>query len=177
MSDAIELIKEFHSATSVSPEQRADIRERYRSLSSDEVQQLADWAIETNDSEMDAILCHLACLKPGSLALFHGRLVERKLFYPAILFNGASPETSHRILNAIAESGDFDSLATSHMLAALAWIGDETVQQAFASWRQSPPPWASILHVPPHVYAKEAGWELTKEGGRRDLFSKNAILW
>ncbi|MCC7542063.1 MAG: hypothetical protein IT379_37940 [Deltaproteobacteria bacterium] len=44
----------------------------------------------------------------------------------------------------------------------------------FATWRASPPPWSAALGVPPHVYALSAGWELTPDGGRRDLCSEAA---
>jgi hypothetical protein len=72
---------------------------------------------------------------------------------------------------ATCERGDRQNDA----LVALAWIGDEAVQTAFSKWRDSPPAWVDKLFVPPHRYAEEAGWELTLEGKRRDLFHSVAF--
>ena len=45
------------------------------------------------------------------------------------------------------------------------------MQQTFAAWRAAPPAWRPAeLHIPPHLYSLEAGWELSEEGRRRDLF-------
>ncbi|HLZ56280.1 MAG TPA: hypothetical protein VKR06_04965 [Ktedonosporobacter sp.] len=57
----------------------------------------------------------------------------------------------------------------NHLLMAVAWIGDETVQAQFSAWRLSPPNWRTELFLAPEDYSREAGWELTEEGKRRDL--------
>ena len=38
-----------------------------------------------------------------------------------------------------------------------------------------PPSWGRELHVPPHSYANEAGWELEDDGSRRDLYFETAL--
>jgi hypothetical protein len=68
-----------------------------------------------------------------------------------------------------------ESLYLNHSLIALAWIGDEVVQNAFAEWRRNPPAWTEELHVAPHEYAVQAGWELMASGARRDLFHPMAF--
>jgi hypothetical protein len=81
-----------------------------------------------------------------------------------VIYHSASPEVAGRIVGLLPGEN------TDHMLLALAWIGDGVAQAAFRSWRDDPPGWAAQLHVPPHRYAEEAGWELTPQGARRDLF-------
>jgi transposase len=61
------------------------------------------------------------------------------------------------------------------MLFALAWIADDLVRDQFRAWREYPPPWRSHLYVAPHEYAHEAGWELTMEGGRRELYRQRGV--
>jgi hypothetical protein len=51
-------------------------------------------------------------------------------------------------------------------LFPLASIGDEVVQQTFQRWRSSTSAWHPDL-------TREAGWELTPEGGRRDLYHQD----
>jgi hypothetical protein len=179
MSDAIGRIREFHSTFSFGTHQRRkdterQARELYRSLGTDDIGQLVALAFESTTPGkvefVEDILRNLASLQPGSLAPFHRRLIDKRLYYPAIVFNGATSEIAKQILKALAVVGATNSLAAHHILRALAWIGDKVVQQAFASWRRSPPPWASRLHVPPDTYAQQAGWELTPDGSRRDLF-------
>jgi hypothetical protein len=105
-------------------------------------------------------------LRPNSLSPFYDRLVERQILYPGVIFWQANAEIAQRLL-ALCEDEDL----CNHALVALAWIGDSTVQNAFTLWRDHPPSWVEKLYVPPHRYAEEAGWELTSEGARRDLFS------
>jgi hypothetical protein len=65
---------------------------------------------------------------------------------------------------------DLDRVLRDNVLCALAWIGDEIVQETFKRWRQTPPPWRSALSWSPDRYAHVAGWELTVDGTRRDLY-------
>src|SRR5205814_6929594 len=99
---------------------------------------------------------------------------------------GAAPEISRRLLDNLSPSigsrllsafsaGDDDTLHLNHVLLALAWAGNEPVRAAFALWRANPPSWAKKLHVPPHEYALEAGWELDGKGQQRDLFLQKTI--
>jgi len=53
---------------------------------------------------------------------------------------------------------------------ALAWVGDESAQRQFRAWRENPPSWRSQLYIAPDEYTVEAGWELTPNNDRRDLF-------
>jgi len=177
MSDRLQTILDFHDSRCLGEKDDFATREKkakaaYLSLDSDELAELASSAIsriETGSSDYDATLCCIACLRPGSLSPFHDRLVQRQILYPGVIFWQANPEIARRLL-PLCEEEDL----CNHALVALAWIGDLTVQDAFAQWRAHPPRWVEKLYVPPHRYAEEAGWELTPEGGRRDLFSRIA---
>jgi hypothetical protein len=57
----------------------------------------------------------------------------------------------------------------------MAWIGDETVQNAFSRWRADQSAWAGKLFISPDRYTEVAGWEMTDEGKRRDLFHPAAF--
>jgi hypothetical protein len=176
MSDSVDRIKKNLEARYLKPadknrESDEAVISLYRSLRKDEVGELVDFAFELHQSERSGptenILCRLVTFNPGCLRNFIGRFVDHNLYYPAFIFYGADAESANRIVRAMGKGG---ALTVDHMLCALAWIGDKTVQEALASWRRSPPAWVDALHVPPHVYAQQAGWELTKTGGRRDLF-------
>jgi hypothetical protein len=61
----------------------------------------------------------------------------------------------------------------NHLLIALAWVGDPTVVDLFAGWRTQMPSWGKSLFSAPEDYAREAGWELTADGQRRDLYFRS----
>lgn len=173
MSDRVTAIRQFHETRSFGTgenlrRQQERTATLYRSLEPDEARALARLAIDRFEPGKVGItaeiLRNLACLRPGSLDEFHGTLADRRIFYPGVIYHGASPEVAARIVGMLP--GD----DTNHMLVALAWVGDGVVREAFGAWRSDPPDWAARLHVPPHRYAEEAGWELTPEGDRRDLF-------
>lgn len=46
------------------------------------------------------------------------------------------------------------------------------VIEQFSRWRAAPPSWSGELYVPPEDYAQQAGWELSDDGQRRDLYSQ-----
>jgi hypothetical protein len=81
-----------------------------------------------------------------------------------VIYHGAYPATAAKIVKLLP-GGD-----TNNRLKALAWAGGVVVRDVFHRWRADPPGWADHLFVPPHRYAAAAGWELTPEGDRRDLF-------
>ena len=179
MSEAVDRIRTYHSTGSFGSRQRLqeaqeETRAAYRSLSLDEIEQLVVPAIESKipgkGGLAEDVLRNLSCLNPGSLTPFHDQLIDRHLYYPGRAFHRATSRTTDRIMEALTAVATMNRLTTNHMLCALAWIGDETVQSTFAFWRSNPPGWTSSLHVPAHEYAQQAGWELTADGTRRDLF-------
>ncbi len=174
MAEQIDAIFAFHVTGSFGSsanleEQQHRVAELYRSLLSEEAEELARLAIEGTDpataEESDMILLCLACLCPGSLNGFHDMLVEQGFFYPAVLYHGAAQEIGRRLLELLPGEN------TDHLLCALAWVGGEVVETAFRGWREHPPEWVDRLHIPPHRYSLQASWELSAEGARRDLFT------
>jgi hypothetical protein len=92
-------------------------------------------------------------------------------FFSALPFNRAPPDVRDALLQRV----EIDGENRNWLLIALAWIGDEVVVERFAHWRDEPPSWCKSLYVPPHHYAHQAGWELTEDGCRRDLYFQQCI--
>ncbi len=149
--------------------------DRYRALTADQASRLAARALYLFDATIpdaaeaaESVLMYLACLVPGSLGAVQAKLASRGVFYPGFLYRGADTETRDLLVEAIT-SDEIGSQHRSHLLEALAWIGDEGVRALFASWRQTPPAWRGELYIPPEEYAPEGGWHLAPDGSRRDL--------
>ncbi|MGK9171971.1 DUF1963 domain-containing protein [Yokenella regensburgei] len=92
-------------------------------------------------------------------------------FYSALPFHRAPPDVRDTLLQRV----EHDEKNRNGLLIILAWIGDDVVVEQFTRWRQTPPAWCRSLHVPPHHYAHQAGWELTVEGRRRDLYFQHCF--
>ncbi|WP_165249879.1 hypothetical protein [Paludisphaera soli] len=139
----------------------------YRSLEPEEAAALARLAVEGTEptamAESDMILRCLGCLRPGSLTGHHEALIHRGLFYPPVIYHRAGPDIARRLLDRLPGE------PMNHVLCALAWVGGEDFEAALRSWREQPPAWAKELDLPPERYAHQAGWELDREGHRRDL--------
>ena len=156
-----------------SKENQAKSGELYQSLTTEEGKQLAAYAIDLLDSQekhqmhrAEEVLRNLACLTSGTLEEVYQELVKRQILYPGVLYRGASSEITNQLLNLTPVT----QMQANHLLTALAWIGDALVQQAFRQWRKSPPDWASSLFISPDAYAQVAGWVLTPEAEKRNLF-------
>ncbi|WP_410771464.1 hypothetical protein [Fontibacillus sp. BL9] len=92
--------------------------------------------------------------------------MECGMFHPGVLYKDADAPVREQLLLRL----DWDSDNRNTILLALSWIGDEQVVSRLGEWRDNQPSWAERLYVAPEMYAREAGWELTPEGERRDLF-------
>lgn len=171
MSDSIRRIRSFHETRrheNLAQSQR-QVHDLYLSLTPSEVDLAVRTALDLLDSDEDTaeeMFRCLACFHPRSLRAAHHTLVEQRRFYPGIMFYGAEEGIAKRILNLLSDKEN-----VNHMLLALAWIGSDTVQKAFQVWKENLPDWICQLHVPPHRYAEEAGWALTQQGNRRELYS------
>jgi len=112
------------------------------------------------------ILTNLANVVPGALEGLYSQLLERDLAWDSdAMFREADSSTRDSLISLI-EEGVEHLYKRADLLCALAWIGDETVQKTFYRWRTSPPPGS----LPPETYAREAGWELTEDGKRCNLY-------
>ena len=117
------------------------------------------------------ILLLLANGVPGSLARLYPELLQRDLgFGETSFFREADPATRDALI-AFLESGQKSAFyRLEELLVALAWIDDEVVRHQFQRWQQDPPVWAASLYRTPAWFTRRAGWELTPEGKRRDLY-------
>lgn len=116
--------------------------------------------------EAEDIALFLAAFTAADLTPLLHDLLGKGFFPDSVAFREATPEIRELLLARVAENPD-------DCLCALAWVGDEPVQRAFAGWRRERPSWSAELYVPPEQYSLEAGWELTDEGARRDLFQRD----
>ncbi|MFX3651447.1 MAG: DUF1963 domain-containing protein [Paenibacillus sp.] len=176
ITDPVEILKIMHEPQVRDPLIRyvpydQSKEQVYLSLSAEQQDQMKDYAmqrIRTGDEDAGKdILIYLVCYHDISLTTEIPELLEQEIYYPAILVKSASPEVRDRLLQQVNTDDD----NRNHILLMLAHIGDDLVVQQFWHWRQSPPSWASKLYVAPEHYTTEAGWELTKDGQRRELFT------
>lgn len=132
-------------------------------------QRLWDRYAPQNEEDRDVLflLAQINLFVPGALLPLLPVLVAGGHFYPGYLYLGADEKTCQQLVSLIDTPAETRRNA---LLMALAWIGSDTVQKQFHAWRIQPPDWRSELFIPPEDYAREAGWELTQAGGRRDLY-------
>ena len=144
-----------------------------RSLTTEQGQRIAEdiWS-DFDPKEDDYLLAQLGASVPGALATIQGDMVERGIFYPSFLYLGASDDVAKRLIELISAPVIKDSY--NLLLLCLAWIGNERVVRQFQAWRENPPVWQTELYLAPWDYSLEAGWELTPEGTRRDLYLSTA---
>lgn len=176
MTDPVEILKIMHTRQVHDPLIRYAAYEQskeqvYLSLSTEQQGLMIDYAmqqIRTGDEDTGKdILVYLVCYHDASLSALIPELLEREIYYPVILYKSASAKVRDQLLQQV----NTDDENRNILLLMLAYIGDEIVVRQFQQWRQFPPHWADQLHVAPEHYTTEAGWELTNEGQRRDLFT------
>ena len=147
----------------------SDLTAALRVLSSDEARLLAQevWG-RYDHNKIVRFLGQLTTAVPGALAEWSVAFVAQGYIVPSWLYLDAPPSTTRQLIALF----DQPEVVTQcdHLLQALAWIGDDLVREQFRAWREAPPPWQSHLFLASHEYAITAGWELTREGGRRDLY-------
>jgi hypothetical protein len=116
------------------------------------------------------ILLNLANGVPSSLAGLYPELLQRDLsFGEDSMFREADPATRDSII-ALLISGGRTVYSIPDLLCELAWIGDEVVQHQFQAWREDPPSWSTSMYRTPEWFTLCAGWELTVDGRRRNLY-------
>ncbi len=168
-------VKAFEDAKALLGE--AGNLESYRHLTIEEGREIALAALERYDAmpTLDdflpqQVLTNLVKAVPGSLKELTSLFLERRLAYSEEqLFREADAATRDRIM-VLLERGTSAFYTQEELLNALAWIGDELVQAHFHQWRTALPPWRTAKGFPLDCYPPNAGWELTSEGVRRDLY-------
>ncbi|WP_284195339.1 hypothetical protein [Chitinimonas prasina] len=144
----------------------------YLNLSAEEARCLADHAAdlagtERHEEAEEIGLC-LAAFTDTNLDACLRRFVDLGTLWPSLPFHRSPPDVRDALLARL--ESDIDVLQRNHVLLALAWIGDAVVVEQFAQWVRHPPGWGETLHIAPQDYAREAGWELTSGGQRRNLY-------
>ena len=144
----------------------------YQQLTTDQAQLMADYATERFASgeyklAQEICLCLAAFTQANLNAYFREWISYDDLDNDSYMpFHRAPTDVRDRLLERVED----DAENRNCILQCLAWIGDDVVVERFAHWRNSPPPWRSSLYIEPEEYAHEAGWELTAEDQRRNLY-------
>lgn len=144
----------------------------YQQLTADQAQQMADYATERFASgeyklAQEICLCLAAFTQANLDAYFREWISYDDLdAYSPLPFHRAPADVRDTLLERV----EVDAENRNFILQCLAWIGDDVVVERFAYWRNNPPLWRSSLYIAPEEYAHEAGWELTAEGQRRNLY-------
>lgn len=174
LNDPVEILKIMHSPLQYDPLIKYTPYPRskeqvYASLSPTEAESMAAYAshllVSGDEDTSRDILSSLVSFRNESIAGCLPLLLEHELYYPGILYKDAGPDVRDRLLDQV----EWDDENRNFILLALAWIGDEQVVRRFQEWRMKPPEWAEHLYVVPALYAREAGWELSDSGQRRNL--------
>lgn len=121
------------------------------------------------DPAQDIATC-LVAFTSTDISSLQQELIQLGELRPEFVFQRAAPKIRDLLTQHLARVAGRDALRTDKILCALAWIGDERVVELFAGWRAQPPVWASALHIPPQKYSQQAGWELSPDSQRRDLY-------
>lgn len=151
----------------------------YEALSQEEGQMLARQALVLSEREsLDEEFCfvplevleHLAKAVPGALRGLYPRFLQQDFSYGMeSLFREADSDTRDQLITWI-ENEEKTVYLRDQLLSFLAWINDEVVLKAFRRWRDTPPGWVESLSPPLKWFPLVAGWELTEDGKRRDLY-------
>src|SRR5688572_21214128 len=121
-------------------------------------------------STAENIAACLVAFLSADISSLQQELIRIEALRPQFVFHRAAPKIRDLLTQHLARVAGRDALLTDKLLCALAWVGDERVVELFAGWRARPPSWATDLHIPPHQYSHEAGWELSPDSLRRNLY-------
>ncbi|MFH2056981.1 MAG: DUF1963 domain-containing protein [bacterium] len=175
VTDPVEILKIIHRPRKHDPlinwiPHTTPVDQLYTQLSGNDQDRLAIYAetligTDRNDEAKDRVSC-LAAFTEASVENCLRAFIRHDLFWPSQPFCRASPDIRNELIMRVEK----DDVNRNHILVALAWIGDDAVARLFDSWRQYPPTWQDSLYIPPHRYSYEAGWEVTEDGQRRDLY-------
>lgn len=120
---------------------------------------------DRNDEAEQILLC-LGAFTQADLTEVLRILVTRRTYWPSLIFHRSSPDVRDALLREVEADAENRNL----ILIALAWVGDDLVVEQFRRWQVAPPSWSGDLYVPPEDYARQAGWELSEGGQRRELY-------
>lgn len=153
----------------------------YRALSREQGRAVALAALDLydrrtkNDDYMaHQILSNLAKFVPGALQGLYDDIIERQLYWgDGVTFREANQEVCIHLLGLLEtdlEAQPHGYMIRGDIVEALAWSEAPVAFEAFCQWRRNPPVWAKSLSQPPEWYTRVAGWELTEDEQKRDLY-------
>jgi hypothetical protein len=179
IDDPLELIKLVHSPPKPDPLIRYAPPPRkpaalYAELDSGQIAALLRHAhslLKKGDirKAQDIAAC-LQAFRSGDISSLLQELIRVEELHPAFVFHRAAPKIRNLLTQHLARVAEHDRQLAAGLLCALAWVGDERVVELFAGLRAQPPSWASDHNIAPHQYARVAGWELSADGQRRNLY-------
>ncbi len=180
VTDPVEVLQIVHRPRKFDPLIRriphpTPIDQLYLALNPRDGRRLAECAASLvgtdHHGEAEKVILCLAAFTEINLDVCLRSLASRGFYRPSFPFHRAPADVRDHLL-ARVEAGTGNR---NHLLLALAWIGDAAVVERFAHWRRKPPSWGQSLFVPPWDYSREAGWELTAEGRRRNLYFAQCV--
>lgn len=179
IDDPLEILKIVHQPRNLDPLVRYARPPRptdvlYGELDSGQVAALVRHAhtlLKKGDtSTVEDIAACLVAFISADISSLQQELIRSGTLRPEFVFHRAAPKIRDLLTQHLARVAGRDVLLTDKLLCALAWVGDERVVELFAGWRAKPPQWAADLHTPPHQYSQVAGWELSPDSLRRNLY-------
>lgn len=175
VKDLVEVLKIIHRPRKTDPlinwiPYETPTDQIYTQLSREDQLRLARYAeslvgTERNDEAEDIVLC-LAAFTDVPLENCLRKFIAHGSIWPSLPFCRATCDIRDDLMARVER----DDVNRNHILLALAWIGDSAVVNLFDQWRQFPPSWSKSLYIPPQDYSREAGWELSENGERKDLY-------
>ncbi len=179
IDDPVEILKIVHQPPKpdrliryAKPAQATDVL--YSRLDSGEIAALVRHAhslLKKGDTHVaHDIACCLVAFAAADISSLQQEFIRLGELRPQFVFHRAAPKIRDLLTQHLVRVAGRDRLLTDKLLCALAWVGDERVVELFAGWRAKPPQWAADLHIPPHQYSQQAGWELSPDSQRRNLY-------
>jgi hypothetical protein len=114
--------------------------------------------------KINFVLGQLNAFAPGAVSTISSELIAAQLFHPGWLYLGLDSTVAEHLLKQLSGPGK--------VLECLAWVANDAVLNQIGTWRQTPADSHGDMRRLLEVYASQAGWELTSEGRRRDLYLK-----
>ncbi len=150
-------------------QQTPQLTQALRALTHVQARELA-WElwVRPDRDALTPFLGQLNTTVPGALTDLWDEFVAQQVFLPSWLYRGAPATMTQHLLRLLDDPAAREQ---RHLvLLALAWIDDDLVHTQFQAWRVHPPHWQAEEYLAPQEYATRAGWELTPDGGRRQLY-------
>lgn len=155
---------------------------KYVKLSSSEIDEIIDIAIQDKETEMDEktnVFLYLALFSYGCGAKLpqklYDYLLQNDTFYYGEMFLRAEEDTAVKIVEKINNMPADGTLSINHALMALSFIRCETSKHFLRESSIEPlPEWAKELYISPVLYARTAGWNIEGSNDEK-LFTDKAV--